>query len=162
MGFDNPYGADIVQEILGRGNVRRAVKYEVPDLERYDGKPGWQNASAARFRSAADIRFVADFLLGRSVPLWDPKAKRRFMSPELGKPVCIGKIFKLAVILDFCHLYRNPKWADDGSIRMDLDKLVKIGAMRKVAGRWTFDLFAFVKDLRETWGIDIKVPNWEY
>ena len=163
IGRDNPAGAKILQEILGMGTVASGTDGVVPDMFDEDGKP--YKSKGIVFTKPSDIVRFVGLLLGRSTKLYDPNTRKSFMTKPSKLPHCAGKIFKPVVLLQFWHLFRDTQFESSNYIRFDMEQMKEIGAFRKdrsTAYKWHFDLFGFVKHLREKKGENIRVPNWEY
>ena len=163
IGRDNPAGAKILQEILGMGTVASGTDGVVPDMFDEDGKP--YKSKGIVFTKPSDIVRFVGLLLGRSTKLYDPYTRKSFMTKPSKLPHCVGKIFKPVVLLQFWHLFKDNGFESSNCIRFDMDQMKNIGAFRKdksTGEKWHFDLFGFVKHLREKRGVHIRVSNWEY
>ena len=129
IGRDNPVGAETYRAILGFGDVAHSARAKVSDIVLVDGQHGDSDADGIVFTRASDIASFIGLLLGCSTQLWDPRNGESFMTEELELPVCLGKFFKPAVLLDFWHLYRDSKWEDSTRIAFDLVELVTVDVM---------------------------------
>ena len=163
IGRDNPAGARILKEILGMGTVASATSAEVPGMKDEHEKP--YNSQAIVFTKPSDIVRFVGLLSGRSTKLYDPNTGKYFETKPSKLPHCVGKIFKPVVLLQYWHIFKDNGFESSNCIRFDMDQMKKIGAFRKdksTGEKWHFDLFGFVKHLREKRGENIRVPNWEY